>query len=403
MDFADRIHAHAKRVAELKEHSRTEEATKTSLIMPFLYMLGYDAFDPRVVVPEFKAHVGTKKGERVDYAIRRDGDVIILVEAKAVGDCLDSGRAAQLHRYFHGLPSAKIAILTDGVVYKFFTNLEKPNIMDDRPFMVFDFLNIEEALVPELMKLCNDCFNVEKARSAAQDLKYLGQMKEVIAKELKDPSDELARLLAKKIYNRPVTAGLLELFRGHVKTAFDQNINDIVATRLQSAVQAEALRGKAYEDAQAASPFGEKEREAAATIEEVEGFHIVRAILREVIDVERLVRRDTQNYLGILLDDNNRKPICRMRFNTPYGKFLETFNVEKKGTRHRIENLNDIFKYVDELKAVATAYAGRERSICRPGGYAKNKGSVDRATQTVGFARVEASLQQLQCFAMGWE
>lgn len=363
MDFADRVRTHEKRVTELREHSRTEEATKTSLIMPFLHMLGYDAFDPRVVVPEFTADVGTKKGERVDYAIKRDGEVIILIEAKSVGDCLDSGRATQLHRYFHGLASAKIAVLTDGVVYKFFTDLEKPNIMDDRPFMVFDFMNIEEALIPELKKLCNDCFDVDQALSAAQDLKYLGQMKKIIAKETKDPSDELVKLFARQIYSRPITASVLDSFRGHVKMAFEHNINDIITARLQGAMQTNAYPSKGSEEKGDSAPIEQvegKEREIVTTAEEMEGFYIVRAILREVVDPERVVMRDTLSYCGVLLDDNNRKPICRMHFNSPTTKYLETFDAEKKGTRHKIENLNDIFKHADELKAVIKAYEVEE-------------------------------------------
>lgn len=102
MEFSDRVKALATRIQELREHaSVTEEATKNALILPFLQALGYDTFDPRIVVPEYTADVGTKKGEKVDYAIKRDGEVIILIEAKCAGTCLDSGKADQLHRYFH--------------------------------------------------------------------------------------------------------------------------------------------------------------------------------------------------------------------------------------------------------------------------------------------------------------
>lgn len=362
MDFSDRVNSHAKRVVELKGHCSSEEAAKSSLIMPFLQLLGYDAFDPRVVVPEFAADVGTKKGERVDYALKRDGDVIILIEAKAVGDPLDGGKAAQLHRYFHGLPSAKIAILTDGVVYKFFTDLDKPNIMDERPFMVFDFANVDEALIPELKKLCNDCFDVEEALSAALDLKYLSHFKKIIVSEITAPSDELVKLFAKRFYTRPVTASLLESFRAHVVTAFEHNINSIIAARLRGAISGNAAaNAKQPDTATLETEVPEevetaKTRDVETTVEEWEGYFIIKAILRKVVDVKRIAMRDTLSYCGILLDDNNRKPVCRLHFNSPTVKYLETFGPDKKGTRHRIEQLDDIFKYAEQLRETVQIY-----------------------------------------------
>lgn len=361
MDFSDRVNSHIKRVAELKEHCSTEEAAKSSLIMPFLQLLGYDAFDPRIVVPEFTADVGTKKGERVDYALKRGGDVIILIEAKAVGDPLDGGKAAQLHRYFHGLPSAKIAILTDGVVYKFFTDLDKTNIMDERPFMVFDFASVDEALIPELKKLCNDCFDVEQALSAALDLKYLSHFKKIVMAEIEDPTDEIVKLLAKRFYTRPVTASLLESFRAHVATAFEHNINSIIATRLRGAMSGNTATPRpANTPSSEAGPVDEVEsanaREVETTVEEWEGYFIVKAILRKVADVERIAMRDTLSYCGVLLDDNNRKPICRLHFNSPTVKYIETFGADKKGTRHRIEGLDDIYKYADQLRETVQNY-----------------------------------------------
>ena len=361
MDFLDRVHAHAKHVAELKEHCRTEEAAKSSLIMPFFQMLGYNSTDPRVVEPEFAADVGTKKGERVDYALKRGGDVIMLIEAKAVGDTLDGGKAAQLHRYFHGLPSAKIAILTDGVVYKFFTDLDKPNIMDERPFMVFDFESVDEALIPELKKLCNDCFDVDEALSAALDLKYLSHFKKIVAAEIAAPSDELVKLLAKRFYARPVTVSLLESFRTHVATAFEHNINSIIATRLRGAMSVNTASAK-QTDAPTSEPTPDvpdeavREREIETTVEEWEAYFIVKAILRKVVDVERIAMRDTLSYCGVLLDDNNRKPVCRLHLNSPTVKYIETFDADKKGTRHRIERLDDIYKYADELRETVQNY-----------------------------------------------
>ncbi|WP_034378823.1 type I restriction endonuclease, partial [Dehalobacter sp. UNSWDHB] len=138
MDFIDELKQFALRVENLREKITTEEATKNSLILPFFQMLGYDIFDPSEVVPEFTADVGIKKGEKVDYAIFQNGTPIILVEAKWCGEKLDK-HGSQLFRYF-GTTKAKFGILTNGIIYQFFTDLEEPNKMDEKPFMELNLL-----------------------------------------------------------------------------------------------------------------------------------------------------------------------------------------------------------------------------------------------------------------------
>lgn len=117
MDFADQLKVLAKRVASLKEQIQTEEAAKTSFIMPFFQLLGYDVFNPLEFVPEYTADVGIKKGEKVDYAILSDGLPIILIEAKWCGEDLGK-HGGQLFRYF-GTTKAKFGILTNGIEYRF--------------------------------------------------------------------------------------------------------------------------------------------------------------------------------------------------------------------------------------------------------------------------------------------
>ena len=115
MDFIEAIQSLATTAAKRLEHLQTEEATKNALVMPFINILGYNVFDPTEVIPEFSADVGVKKGEKVDYAIIKDGRVIMLVECKASGVDLDQAHASQLFRYF-SVTEARIAVLTNGVV-----------------------------------------------------------------------------------------------------------------------------------------------------------------------------------------------------------------------------------------------------------------------------------------------
>lgn len=361
MDFVDTVKAHAKRVLELKDHTATEEAAKMALIVPFLRLLGYDPNDPRVVVPEYCADFGKKKECKVDYAIKRGNDIVIIVEAKKAGDTLDGAREGQLQQYFQSLLSVRIAVLTDGVVYKFFTDLEHQNVMDHKPFMVFDFRDVEEALIPELKKLCNESFDLDTALCAAQELKYLGQLKKIVSGEMENPSEDLVKHFARQVYDGKLTGSVVEAFRGRVKIAFENYINDVLNARLQGAMQHSAYSPAVMEETmpegEPAIIYGNVQGNGIETTqEEIEGFQIIRAIMSKVVDPSRVYMRDQQSYCSVLLDNKNTRPVCRMHFNAASVKYLETFDAEKKGTRHKIEGLSDIYKHEDALRAIAGYY-----------------------------------------------
>lgn len=363
MDFTDHIQRFADRVESMVGHINTEEAAKSALVMPFLQTLGYDAFDPRVVVPEFTADIGTKKGEKVDYAIVKDDEPIMLIECKNIGDPLDESKAAQLHRYFHNIPSARVGILTDGVRYKFFSDLDKPNIMDSRPFMDIDFNHFDESLLEDLRKLTNDKFDVDTALSAAQSLKYTREIKKIFKQELEEPTDAFIKHFASQVYSGSMRANVVEDFKERVISALEGHINDVIQERLQSAmlggskpISTQPIQEQQPEDTAETSHVDEPEDDGIITTqEEVDGYLIVKAILSQVITPERVVMRDKKSYCGILLDDNNRKPLCRLHFNTAQ-KYLGLFDEEKNETRHPIEKLDEIFQYAEQLKIRAQAY-----------------------------------------------
>ena len=143
MDFIDQIKVLAAKIPSLSANIKTEEATKNALVMPLLNILGYNVFDPTEVVPEFTTDYGTKKGEKVDYAIFREGKPVILIECKSIDVDLDTVHASQLFRYFT-VSEAKIGILTNGIVYRFFTDIDAPNKMDEKPFLEINLLDIKE-------------------------------------------------------------------------------------------------------------------------------------------------------------------------------------------------------------------------------------------------------------------
>ena len=179
MDFIDRIRQLAGPIPEQLEHIHTEEATKIALVTPFIRALGYDTTNPIEVVPEFTADVGQKKGEKVDFAIMIAGEPAFLFECKWCGSDLDQEHAAQLRRYLN-TTAARFGVLTNGVVYRFFADLEKPNVMDSRAFLEFNMLDIQEDLVEELKKFTKESFDIDDILTTASELKYTREIKRLL-------------------------------------------------------------------------------------------------------------------------------------------------------------------------------------------------------------------------------
>ena len=353
----DQIQPPAARIPNLLDHLQTEEATKNALVMPFIAALGYNVFDPTEVMPEYTADVGTKKGEKVDYAILRDGEPIIIFECKTAKADLDQAHASQLFRYFATLPT-RIAILTNGVVYRFYADLEEENKMDSRPFLELNMLDIRSRKMRELKKLSKAAFDVGTMLSAASDLKYSKAIRDLFVQQLEgEPADDFIRFFATNVYTGHMTKKVKDRFRDLVPQALNHYIRDSVNDRLQSALDvgkdpAPVEPEVDLEGVEAGDP------DIETTAEEMEAFHIVRAILAGLTDPTRVIMRDTKSYCGVLLDDNNRKPICRLRFNASSKKYLGLFDADKNEERVAIETTTEIYQYADRLKAMVAIYDG---------------------------------------------
>ncbi|PBJ25745.1 hypothetical protein BSG18_07880 [Pseudomonas ogarae] len=360
MEFIERLNAMSAKVNQLASTIQTEEATKTAFVMPFIHtVLGYDVFDPSEVVPEYICDIGTKKGEKIDYAILKNGQIQILIETKKIGESLNINHASQLFRYFH-VTTARISILTNGRFYRFFTDLDAPNKMDEKPFLEIDLLDIDEHVIPELQKLTKSAFDVESIINAAGELKYVGQIKREMASQFTQPDDDFVRFFASRIYEGVITQKVREQFALLTKKAASQFLNDQINDRLKSAISGVPLPTPAERVISESQPDTNDtpEDRVLTTMEELEGFHIIKAIVRTVIDSKRIAHRDTQSYFGILLDDNNRKPIARLHFNRTQ-KYLGVFDKDKNETRHPINSLDEIYEFSDSLKETITFYHGQ--------------------------------------------
>lgn len=358
MDFIEQLQALSTKIQKQRDRIQTEEATKNAFILPFIGILGYDMFDTTEVIPEFTADVGLKKGEKVDYAIMRDGKVVMLFECKKCGADLDFSQASQLYRYF-SVTEAKIGILTDGTIYRFYSDLEQPNRMDEKPFMEFNMLDIQEPLVGELKKLSKDAFNLDEIMSVAVELKYTREIKRILTEQWASPSEEFVRFFAVQIYSGKLTQSVREQFMGIAKRALTQFINDRINERLKSAMTEAASSATGASEvpkqpSEAQAP-GEIAEEAAATEVELEGYYVVKSILREIVDPKRLAHRRMKTCLAVLLDDNQQRPICKL-FLTGKQRSLALYDAEKQREKVPIEDLNDIYKYSDRLRAMCSTY-----------------------------------------------
>ena len=314
----------------------TEEAAKTTLVLPFLRALGYNIFDPDEVVPEFTCDVGTKKGEKVDYGICVGGEIKILVECKPANGDLSIKHASQLYRYF-AATDARLALLTNGVIYRFFTDAEKTNMMDDRPFFTFDLDNYKASDLRTLATFQRADFNLDRIVSHAGALKLQSEVLAELRKEFDEPSDDLVKIIAGRLHDGIITKAVRDRFRSAITQAHGSLIRDGVHQRLEKAISGD--RDEAHEQ------MDDESQDAVETTDvEIEGFNIIRAICAEKVDPTRVVMRDAKSYCAILLDDNNRRTIARMHFNSPTARHLGLF-AGKVETRESVAGPVDIFKH----------------------------------------------------------
>lgn len=357
MDFGDNLKALSEKIIKYKDRVTNEEMTKTAFVMPFFELLGYDTRNPFEFMPEFTADIGDSKGEKVDYAIILNDETQILIEAKPCNDNLEK-HDKQLMRYFHA-SNAKIGILTNGIIYKFFTDLEEKNKMDTKPFLEIDLLNIRDNEIAELKKFFKSNFDINNILSTAEILKYSNSIKKLIISEFEEPSDNFVTFILSEIYDGQKNQKVKDKFRDIIKKSINQVINDMVRNKLEGALSKNedlpAVEESVTED------IPSTENTIVTTAEELEGYGIVKSILHEFIpDISKIEYKDTQSYFGILYEGNIRKWICRLYFNTA-NKYISFPEFDESGAKInekkiQINNLNDIYKYKKELKASVNNY-----------------------------------------------
>lgn len=350
-DFEAKIEELSGRSKSGERHAITEEATKTAVIMPFIKALGFDVFNLDEVIPEFIADFGTKKGEKVDYAVKIDGKIAMLIEAKSISVNLGDAQYTQLFRYF-SVTDARLAILTNGREVWFFADTEEPNKIDKKPFFKFDLQNHDSEQVAELSRFQKDKFEIEKIIEAASNLKYTRDAANFLTRQLDDPDDEFVRFIGRKIHEGSVTKAVQEQIRPALQAALDKiiraRIQDKLNITFQDKTPAKAVAEENIED--------EKDDGIFTTEDEWEGFRIVKAIAARHVPVDRITIRDAKSYCAIIMDDNNRKPICRLYFNSPTAMKIGIFDANKKESRFKVVGPQDIYNHYDAMEAIIKSY-----------------------------------------------
>lgn len=299
MAFIDSVRTLANQIEERRKHVATEEAVKQALILPFIGLLGFDIYNPAELIPEYKAG-WAKVNEKVDYCVQIHGRPVIFFEAKGPNESLVN-YDAQLAKYFNSTPEIKFAIITNGIEYRFFTDLQEPNILDKKPFFEFDFSNFTDPDLAVLERFRKDVFNTESLIGYAEDLVFLGALKNWFKKLLREPSDEFVSFAVKDacVTETRVTQKVIDRFRPLVKESISTAVLEIVQQSLTpQAATLEPQPAHTEEVAPAPAP-GELPR-IVTTEEETRAFEIVRDAVASSVPDAGLVRyNDTSSYFAV--------------------------------------------------------------------------------------------------------
>lgn len=341
MDFKDNILQLAERIKKQKDAIQTEEATKNAFIMPIITALGYDVFNPFEVVPEMDCDL-TRKGDKIDYAIKKDGRTILLIECKHCKQNLDLHNT-QLSKYY-AASNARFGVLTNGIEYRFYADLDKTNIMDEKPFLVVNMLDLSDADIEEMKKFHKSCYNKSEILSTAKELQMMIQIKEILAKNFQSPGDEFTRYFVRSLNNGKSTPKLIEEYRPIVRKSILSVIGGMISGRPDTAILVkEEKTRQAPNDGMAV--IGDKQ-DAVITREETDTYNIIRAVLGEQSEISYT------SFKGYLLIWTGHEYwwVCRVSLR-PYSKRICFVTENRTGYKWiQLQSIEDIRNYSNEIR-----------------------------------------------------
>jgi hypothetical protein len=321
MAFEEDIQRHAEQVKGRLPHIKGEEATKQALVIPFLQLLGYDVYDPREVKPEYVADFAEKKSrgqmEKIDYAVCINGQPAIFIECKAADVAIGTADA-QLSRYFNATPSVRVAILTNGVSFRVFTDLQQQNIMDEKPWLEFDVRNMKAAEIEAIKKFRKSDFVADQIVGLAEEMVYYNVLVNFVATQLREPGESFVRFVANEIpaVGR-VTAKIVERLTPILKKAMQAAFVDHVARSFQPAQeQATTETAPPAPTAPASAATTETKEGVVTTAEELECWGMISKIIKDARPEAVLQYRDSKTYFTVI-QKNVRKWFIRFGVEKP--------------------------------------------------------------------------------------
>ncbi|KFA87129.1 type I restriction endonuclease [Archangium violaceum] len=318
MGLSEDLRQLSEQVKKRQAFIKGEEATKQALILPFLQVLGYDVYDPTETQPEYVADFAKKRGgvlEKVDYALHLKGQPALFIECKAA-DAAPEDHDGQLSRYFNATPSVRIGVVTNGIRYRFFTDLQAQNMMDSVPFMEFNILSFTEREVELLRPFTKEAFNSESIQGHAEEIIFVGKVTALINELLRNPSESFVRFLLAEVelVSGRVTKNVVERFIPIVKKAIQTTLLDMMTKSIQQEIALPNVQAVTPVAAPPAPPSAAESLQAAAsavepssgtqietTEVELEIFRIVQRICAESPIKQTVGYKDSASYFGINL------------------------------------------------------------------------------------------------------
>lgn len=350
MDFKDSIRQLSQKAAQFKDNLLTEEATKTTLVLPFIMALGYDVFNPLEVVPEMDCALVNKKSDKIDYAIMIDNKPIMLIECKQANVNLEL-HTSQLQKYF-AASNAKFGLLTNGIEYRFYTDLDKLNIMDEKHFLVVNILDMTDNDIEQLKKFHKSYYNEGDILSTAQDLKYSTEILNIISNEVNSPSPEFVKFFTRQVYNGKTTEKAIDFFTPIVKKCFNEIINDIIQDRLNLAsnhisTTVTEEQPQAVEPAPAEEPIPSDG--IITTQDELDSYNIVRSILCRKISAAKIEYKDFKTYFCVYVK-NSSHWICRFYYGAYKKQLCLPQDNYSSNVKLELQYIDDLFNYAEHLE-----------------------------------------------------
>ena len=339
MGFTEDIIKLSEQVRKRFDQVVGEEATKMALIVPFLSALGYDVYDPSEVMPEYVADFATKKAgqfEKVDYALAINGTKVMLVEAKARGQKAEA-HDGQLSRYFNGLLTTKVAIVTNGVEYRFFTDLRDKNVMDKEPFFTFNILEYDTKDIDNLKFFHRDNFEVTAITNHAEEMVYVKGMTQLLGNLLRSPSEEFVRFLVAELatvapsyeIKGRITGKIIDKFKPIVKKSIQGSLVELMTRSLSQEITQPVELEVEQEIEEEEKQQESQESKVVTTAEEIEAFEKIKAITQTSISYNfELQYKDTASYFGINLGKSTWW-FLRLYLSSQKKSFITRLNVDE--------------------------------------------------------------------------